>query len=240
MKITLTKTFIWLTIFSIAMGFLETAVVIYLRIIYYPDGFSFPLHPIGKDIVITELFREVATMIMLIGIATLAGKNAVQRFAFFLFSFAVWDIFYYVFLYVLIGWPQSLMTWDILFLIPVPWVGPVLSPLIITFLMIALAGIMVFFDNKGIKSPVNLKEWLLFITGSIIVVITWTWDYCNYIIINNPNTSIWSLSSKEALFEAGQKYVPQSFNWLLFTVGALVILIAISFYYLRNRTRERR
>jgi len=238
MKIALTKTIIWLTIFSIAMGFLETAVVVYLRKIYYPEGFGFPLNPIGKDIVITELLREVATLIMLVGIAILAGKNAVQRFAFFLFSFAVWDIFYYVFLYVLIGWPQSLLTWDILFLIPVPWVGPVLSPLIITFQMIVLASIMVFFDNKGIKVNINRREWLLFITGSIIVIISWTWDYCNYLIINTPNASIWSLSSKEALFEAGQKYVPQSFNWLLFTVGALVILLAICFYYVRNRRLE--
>ena len=240
MKITLTKTLIWLTIFSIAMGFLETAVVVYLRKIYYPDGFSFPLNPIDKDIVITELLREVATMIMLVGIAIIAGKNTVQRFAFFLFSFAVWDIFYYVFLYVLIGWPQSIMTWDILFLIPIPWIGPVLSPLIITFQMILLASIIVFFDKKGTKALVNLKEWLLFITGSIIVLISWTWDYCNYIVINNPNVSIWSISSKESLFDVNQKYVPQSFNWVLFIVGALAILLAIIFYYLRNRTRERR
>lgn len=238
MKIALTKTIIWLTIFSIAMGFLETSVVIYLRKIYYPDGFNFPLNPIGIDVVITELLREIATMIMLLGIAILAGKNTVQRFAFFLFSFAVWDIFYYVFLYVLIGWPQSLMTWDLLFLIPVPWVGPVLSPLIITFLMIALASLMVFYDNKGIKAQIKLKEWLLCITGSIIVILSWTLNYCSYIIINNPNASIWSFPSKEALFESSQKFVPQSFNWLLFTVGALVILLAISFYYLRNRTKK--
>lgn len=235
MKLTLTKTFIWLTIFSIAMGYLETAVVVYLRKIYYPEGFGFPLNPIGNDIVITELFREVSTLIMLIGIAVLAGKNAIQRFAFFLFSFAVWDIFYYVFLYVLLGWPQSLMTWDILFLIPIPWVGPVLSPLIITVLMILFASIIVFFDLKGIKARVNLKEWLLFITGAVTVIISWTWDYSRYIISNNPDESIWSFSAKEALFEANQKYVPQSFNWLLFILGALLILLSISMFFVRNK-----
>jgi hypothetical protein len=235
MKLTLTKTFIWLTVFSIAMGYLETSVVVYLRKIYYPDGFGFPLNPIGKDIVITELLREVSTLIMLTGVAVLAGKNALQRLAFFLFSFAVWDIFYYVFLYVLIGWPQSLMTWDILFLIPMPWVGPVLSPLIITLLMILFAGITVFFDLKGIKARVNLKEWLLFITGAVTVIISWTWDYSRYIISNNPDESIWSFSSKEALFEASQKYVPQSFNWLLFILGALLILFSISMFFVRNK-----
>jgi hypothetical protein len=235
MKLTLTKTFIWLTIFSIAMGYLETAVVVYLRKIYYPEGFGFPLNPIGNDIVITELLREVSTLIMLIGIAVIAGKNALQRLAFFLFSFAVWDIFYYVFLYVLIGWPQSLLTWDILFLIPMPWVGPVLSPLIITLLMILFAGIIVFFDLKGIKARVSLKEWLLFITGAVTVIISWTWDYSRYIISINPDESIWSFSSKEALFEANQKYVPQSFNWSLFIFGALLILLSISMFFVRNK-----
>jgi len=235
MKLTLTKTLIWLTVFSIAMGYLETSVVVYLRKIYYPEGFGFPLNPIGNDMVITELFREVATMIMLIGIAVLAGKNAIQRFAFFLFSFAVWDIFYYVFLYVLLGWPQSLMTWDILFLIPIPWVGPVWSPLIITVLMILFAGIIVFCDLEGIKARVNLKEWLFFITGAVTVIISWTWDYSRYIISNNPDESIWSFAAKEALFEANQKYVPQSFNWLLFVLGALFILLSIAMFYVRNK-----
>ena len=238
MKITLTKTFIWLTIFSIAMGYLETSVVVYLRKIYYPDGFGFPLNPIGNDIVITELSREAATMVMLAGIAVLAGKNAVQRFAFFIYSFAVWDIFYYLFLYVLLGWPRSLMTWDILFLIPVPWVGPVLSPLVITMQMILFAGILVYFDTKGIKARVNLKEWLLFITGSLIVIASWTWDYCSYLISSNPDGSIWSFSSEEALFEASQKFVPQSFNWLLFGLGSLMILLSTVMFYSRNRARK--
>jgi hypothetical protein len=238
MKPPLTKTLIWLLLFSIAMGYLESSVVVYLREIYYPNGFSFPLTVMGDDIILTELFREVSTMIMLVGIAILAGRNAVQRFAFFLISFAIWDIFYYVFLYLLLCWPQSLLTWDILFLIPVPWVGPVLSPLIITFQMMLLAGLMVFFDSKGIKALISLKEWLLLISGSLIVIVSWTLDYGNYIISQYPNTSVWSLFSNKALLETTQTYVPQSFNWLLFILGVLFISVAISFYYMRNRSRK--
>jgi hypothetical protein len=238
MKPPLTKTLIWLLLFSIAMGYLESSVVVYLREIYYPNGFSFPLTVMGDDIILTELFREVSTMIMLVGIAILAGRNAVQRFAFFLISFAIWDIFYYVFLYLLLCWPQSLLTWDILFLIPVPWVGPVLSPLIITFQMMLLAGLMVFFDSKGIKALISLKEWLLLISGSLIVIVSWTLDYGNYIISQYPNTSVWSLFSNKALLETTQNYVPQSFNWLLFILGVLFISVAISFYYMRNRSRK--
>jgi hypothetical protein len=130
------KTLTWLTLFCIAMGFLESSVVVYLRELYYPEGFRFPLSPIEKDIVTTEFWREIATVIMLLGVAMLSGRSAVQRLAFFIFSFAVWDIFYYVFLYLLLGWPSSVMTWDILFLVPLPWLGPVLSVLIITVLMV--------------------------------------------------------------------------------------------------------
>src|ERR1044072_1504154 len=92
------KPLVWLTIFSIAMGYLETAVVVYLRKLYYPGGFNFPLVPVTLDIAKTEFWREAATLIMLVGIGVLAGKNKTQRFAYFLLSFAVWDIFYYVFL----------------------------------------------------------------------------------------------------------------------------------------------
>jgi hypothetical protein len=80
----LVKTIIWLTLFSISMGFMETAVVVYLRKIYYPDGFRFPLIPIDNNIAITEFLREAATLIMLLTIGILAGNRPSQRFAFFL------------------------------------------------------------------------------------------------------------------------------------------------------------
>src|SRR5690348_14185303 len=110
---------IWLSLFAIAMGFMESAVVIYLRKILYPGGFQFPLMPISNDLAMVEIFREAATMIMLVGIGILAGRSVKEKFAIFIFCFAVWDIFYYVFLKIFLDWPQSLMTWDILFLIPV-------------------------------------------------------------------------------------------------------------------------
>lgn len=139
---TIKSTMLWLTLFGIAMGFLETSVVIYLRKIYYPDGFRFPLVEIGNDILLVEILREFATMIMLLSIGLLIGKTKLQRFAFFIFSFAVWDIFYYIFLKILIDWPESFLTPDILFLIPVPWVGPVVTPIILSISMIVLSFII--------------------------------------------------------------------------------------------------
>ena len=112
------KTIFWVSVFGIAFGLVESAVVVYIREMYYPEGFNFPLKAISSRVITTELWREAATILMLIAIGVLAGKNAVQRFAYFLISFAVWDIFYYVFLKLFISWPESFLTWDILFLIP--------------------------------------------------------------------------------------------------------------------------
>ena len=129
----------WVIIFSIAMAFLESAVVVYIREIYYPEGFNFPLKLIDNHIAITELLRELATVIMLIAIAVLAGKNSYERFAYFILSFAIWDIFYYVFLKMILNWPLSFLEWDVLFLLPYTWVGPVIAPIINSILMIILA-----------------------------------------------------------------------------------------------------
>src|SRR5215204_495359 len=136
----LTKKLIWVTIFSIAMGFMETAIVVYLRKIYYPGGFQFPLVPMEADLVLVEILREAATIIMLVGIGILIGKNTSQKFAYFIYCFAIWDLCYYIFLKLLLDWPESLLTPDILFLIPVPWVGPVIGPCIISMTMIVLTS----------------------------------------------------------------------------------------------------
>ncbi|MCX6296119.1 MAG: hypothetical protein NTX97_08630, partial [Bacteroidetes bacterium] len=161
------KTIIWLSIFSVAMGYLESSVVVYLRKIYYPEGFRFPLTPVSQDIAITEFWREVATITMLISTGIIAGKNSAQRFAFFIFSFAIWDIFYYVFLKLLLGWPESFFTWDILFLIPVPWVGPVMAPCIISLTMIVLTLLIICNQEKEEYIHINFIEWSFLVFGSI-------------------------------------------------------------------------
>lgn len=221
------KTIAWLTVFSIAMGYLETAVVVYLRKIYYPEGFGFPLIPVTPDIAVTEFFRELATIIMLIGAGVMAGKNGTQRFAFFIYSFAIWDIFYYVFLKLLLNWPESLFTWDILFLIPVPWVGPVIAPCIVSITMIILTMVVVFCQEKEKEVRISFREWVLLISGSIICIISFMWDYITYLSVNGSDKAVWTLSSKNDMFEEVSNYVPQHFNWWLFGMGEGIIIIAI-------------
>lgn len=143
------------TLFATAMGYLESAVVVYLRTLYYPDGFPIPVKigiiPIRftripefearmpQSILRTEIGREVATIVMLACLALLVGETSLQVLGAFLLAFGVWDISYYIFLKVLIGWPESLKTLDVLFLIPVPWIGPVWLPISISTLMV-IAG----------------------------------------------------------------------------------------------------
>ena len=92
-----------------AMAFLESSVVVYLRVLYYPEGFSFPLKVINQDILVTEVFREAATIIILFTIGLIATKSLIARFAVFIYAFAIWDIFYYIYLICLIGWPISFL-----------------------------------------------------------------------------------------------------------------------------------
>ena len=126
---------LWVLLFGIAFAWVESAVVVYLREIYFEGSFYFPLilewkngWPVADDLMRIEFGREIATILMLASIGRLAGKNGLQRFCYFIFAFGIWDIFYYVWLWVFTGWPDSLFAWDLLFFIPLPWVGPVITP----------------------------------------------------------------------------------------------------------------
>lgn len=226
------KLFWWVTFYSIAMGLLETAVVVYLRKMYYPHGFSFPLTPVHDDIAIVELWRELATLVMLLSIGVLAGRNRVERFAYFLYSFAIWDICYYIFLKVFIDWPESLMTWDILFLLPVPWVGPVITPCIIAATMILYTLTVIRYTNEGLSVIMTKKErWLLW-SGAFIVIVSFTMDY-----VEKKGATLWhNMFSDNSLFMNLVDYVPQHFNWPYFILGEGLILAAWFMY--RNRLNK--
>ncbi len=96
-----TKTIIWVTIFAIAMGFFESAIVIYLRQIVYPDGFSFPLQPIPESLATTEILREAFSLLMLLSVGILTGESTITRFAYFIFSFALYLALCFVFTYLI-------------------------------------------------------------------------------------------------------------------------------------------
>jgi uncharacterized membrane protein (DUF2068 family) len=214
------RTYFLILVFSIAMGFLEAVVVVYLRKISYPNGFDFPLVLLPPMMYHTELAREAATIIMLITMALMAGKNKLERIAYFLFAFAVWDIVYYAGLKLLINWPPSFMTWDILFLIPLPWVSPVLAPMICSLSMIVLALGMTYGQQKIHNFRVRWIEWELMIVGAFVLFCSYIWEYANFLL------SI-GITEGAHVRAALVRFSPETFPWGLFILGEALIIIDI-------------
>ncbi|WP_321376243.1 hypothetical protein [uncultured Draconibacterium sp.] len=149
----LTK-YLLLAVFGIAMAHFEGVVVVYLRKAIglldadSESGNKELLEQIPKRTIKIEMTREAATIIMLATLALLVGNSWLDRAMVFLWTFAFWDLFYYVSLYVLIKWPRSLTTIDVLFLIPRPWIAPVWFPVGIS--TITILSIAVFYLFPGI------------------------------------------------------------------------------------------
>jgi len=229
----LIRTIIFVTLYAIAMGYMESAVVIYLRELFYKDGFEFPLRLIPSFIGRIEFLREVATIIMLLGLAYVSGKTKLQRFAYYAYAFAIWDIFYYVFLYVFLGWPQSLSTWDILFLIPVPWVGPVWAPCLISLLMIIGSVFIIVKTSSDNQFRIHPFYWWLLISGAFICIVSFMWDYLSF----SGSGNVWSVFSRDHLFSDIQQYVPKKFNYALFLTGFIPMCSAL-FLLIFNTTKK--
>jgi len=167
----------WLTIFAIAMAYLESAVVVYLRALYYPRGFDFPIVLMPANMVAIEVAREAATIVMLYVVGRLGAATGWQQFAGFMFLFGVWDIFYYVWLKVLLAWPASLGTWDILFLIPVPWLGPVWAPIVISLSLILGALAIEHTVKRRRAIRVTVFERVALVTAGLLVILSFTLDW---------------------------------------------------------------
>ena len=219
-----------LILFSAAFGYVEAAVVAYLRSLYTPvrahfypvtPGELFPLltvaqlRSLGPEHVARlriELGRELATLLMLAGAAMVAARSLREWVATFVVCFGIWDIAFYIFLKLLIDWPASVLTWDILFLIPVPWSGPVIAPVITSSSMIG-SGLLLLrreYNNK----PVHMTalQGSVIVLGGMFVVAAFMWDFRNTGSGGNPN----------------------SFNWILFVVGETIGLLSF-FSSLRSR-----
>ncbi|HVT45903.1 MAG TPA: hypothetical protein VMT00_16115 [Thermoanaerobaculia bacterium] len=160
--------YLWLVLFGVAFGFMEGAVVVYLRAIYYPDGFEFPVAIIPDQLIRVEIVREAASLIMLAAIARLAGTHFLERFGAFMFLFGVWDLVYYATLRVVLGWPSTLADWDILFLIPVPWVAPVWAPVIVSIAFTAIGTRLYCTGDRA--RDFGMRDWTIEIAAGAIVL----------------------------------------------------------------------
>jgi len=127
---------IW--VFGVTLGLFEAAIVVYLRRIVCPEGFAFPLESMEGRLLSVELLRELASLLMLGGVALAAARRRREVLPIFFLAFGIWDILYYVFLQLFLGWPGGLAAWDLLFLIPAPWSSPVWAPVLVAALFVTV------------------------------------------------------------------------------------------------------
>lgn len=232
------KKYIPLFIFAVAMGLLEAIVVVYVRELYYPEGFSFPLKPMPAWLITAELVRELCTLLMLGAVAWIGGKVFIQRLAVFLFLFGVWDILYYIGLKVFLNWPESVFTWDILFLIPITWIGPVLAPVICSIVMILMA---IFFDWAYYHKKINkikIPEFLLLLAGAFVILFTFTYDFGKLIIKGGFLNRLLTLPEDPDFISLLTKFVPIHYMWGLFSVGIIIILASLTIIIRRSFNSE--
>jgi len=205
---------IWAVIFSVAFAWVESAVVVYLRKIYFDGVFKFPLVIVweeGKHIIDPliqiEFGREIATIIMLVAVGYVTGKSKLQRFCFFMIAFGIWDIFYYLWLYVMVGWPGSLLTWDLLFYVPLPWVGPVITPVLIAVAMVGAGSLIIYYDEKGYVMRWRLYDMAIELGCGLLIIVAFCWDWKNILQVPGditrtgiPNPFAWWLYLPAYLF----------------------------------------
>jgi hypothetical protein len=221
------------------MGFFEAAVVVYLRELFYPGGFAFPLRPMPPALLSIEALREISTMVMLIAVSILSGAGFLRRLSSFLITFGIWDIFYYVWLKVLLDWPSTLFDWDILFLIPVIWTGPVLAPVICSVTMIAFGGYFLVLPDKGYSVRMRIAEWVLVGTGASLIFVTFVRDFTCMIVSGGFLPRFWSLGADPEFQSHLTAFVPSSYNWPLFILGEGLILFAMMSLVRRARQMKR-
>jgi hypothetical protein len=217
------RLFASLLLFGASFGFVEAAVVAYLRPHYeavhahaYPERREDDFFPLLRfdqlqaagslpaQLLIVELVREVATLVMLAAVGLAIAQNFRQWVAGFAIAFGVWDLCYYLFLKVLLDWPDTLLTWDLLFLLPVPWVGPVVAPVLVSVSLVGAGALVLKREARG--DPVRLggANGAAILLGGILIVTSFCCDYLH-------------------LMSGG---MPRDFNWTLFSVGEAVGLAA--------------
>jgi hypothetical protein len=198
---------LWVCVFAVAFAWIEGAVVVYLREIFYGGSFYFPIvvnwddgKYVANPLTSIEIIREAATIIMLAAIGCLSGKNAWQKFSFFMIAFGAWDIFFYIWLKVMVNWPESLMTWDILFLIPVPWVAPVITPVLISLAMMAAGTLILNYDEKGCEIKFFWYDWAVVLGCGLVMIISFCWDWKNIVRLPDgiertgiPHSFLWEV-----------------------------------------------
>jgi len=199
-------------IFSIAMAWVESSTVVYLRtLVNRIEPYQQTPLPIIDSFGATEIVREAATLILLVTVGWLAGTSWKSRLGFFMAAFGVWDIFYYLFLKIIVGWPHSLFDWDVLFLIPLPWWGPVLSPILISLISIILGSLLAQNEISDATFQIGRLSWSFYLCGISVAL---------YVFMDHSIEAIGKGNS-------GVEDLPAQFNWPLFMLALFFMLMPV-------------
>jgi len=205
------RTWLIVVAFAIAMAWMESATVYYLRVLVDRiEPYQAAPLPIHGTLGPVELAREAATLVMLLTIGLLAGRTLKTQIAYASIAFGVWDIFYYVFLRIMSGWPRSVFDWDVLFLLPLPWWGPVLAPVSIAVLMIVGGTLITQRTAAAPARPIASTLWGLSSVGVALALYVFMADAIRVL----PHGA-----------DAVRAVLPDDFNWPLFIV-ALALMAA--------------
>jgi hypothetical protein len=203
------------------MAWVEAASVFYIRALVDRiepyQAIPLPLDPALGNV---ELWREAATLVMLATLGLLAGRTWRRRVGYAALAFGIWDIFYYVFLRLISGWPRTLLDWDILFLLPLPWWGPVLAPVSIAVVMIVWGTLATQSEEVAAGSR---RAWALGWAGIVLALAVFMADAWRAL----PN-------GRQAVMEV----LPTTFNWPLFWV-ALVLMASPALHHVAFREGRR-
>ncbi len=206
------KKLCWVGVFAIAMAYVESTVVVYIRRIYGISNLLLDIPPFDPVLAPIEIGRELATLVMLLAVGWAVGKSLQSRLSFTFIIFGLWDIFYYIWLNLFIGWPNSLFSPDLLFLIPLPWWGPVISPVLIACLMV-LGGILALIgEDKGRKIKFSVFDWIPLTAGVLILLYSFMED---------------AFSILPADIERLAQLRPTTFNWPIYILGLVLAGYAV-------------
>ena len=209
------STRVWLAVvtFGVAMAWVESACVYYLRaLVDRMQPYQANPLPIRGLLGPVELVREASTLAMLFVVGMLAGRTWLTRIGYFGIAFGVWDIFYYVFLRVMTDWPRSVFDWDILFLLPLPWWGPVLAPVSIAALMVLWGTLVTQFRRRDVVTPGPLAPWGLSLIGTTLALYVFMADALHLL----PHG-----------IEATRQVLPTRFNWPLFCIALVLMAMPV-------------
>jgi hypothetical protein len=205
------KRFFYVAIYAIGMAYLEASIVVYLRKLYGISDLMISVPAFDPVVSVIELGRELATLIMLLAVGLVSGKKFQSQIGFSLYAFGLWDIWYYIWLVIFIGFPQSLFDWDLLFLIPLPWWGPVIAPVMISVLMIISGVRLALLEEKGLFVRLKWLDWAMLALGSGTML---------YAFMSE------AISSLPASVENLSDFRPSSFLWPIFLIGYAISIYA--------------